>query len=501
MAVFFFLLLPILSFLIALSSQIDFYFGWRLLNGNLLEATAIIMREYRIVWGDGLKTLFLIVALGAPFALRRLEQRNSKTYNRCLAAVLVAYAAMGIASVYLFYLQPDFFAVSNQSFWASLKRYGGIFSDPNALGLVAAMQLILLGDLIWQRGSCSAIRSQLLDAAILLVAGIWILLGFLSGSRTFFLIVGITLLLLAIMNRNRKILLLGSALTITVLGVVYLCFPEAPLLSGLHRAIETFQLSKMMDQLQSRIIFFTVNTKLFLSHPFFGVGFNRFSQFFQSSAAAAGYTLGSWNDGPNSFYLSILSELGVSALILFIFLIRSVVFKPIDRPAVAGGYAFLVALLFGNHFDFPEVSVLAAFLFSFMIAETVPITRWQSLISILIVCIFASHLTVSEISQPRGFYRDSTGAMLIRRQAQLRLACGTVYTVDAPWITPDKASLVVTIPQYVPNPINFHRATDSVEVSMPPCENQGDTFLVSIDCSRFYIPEGAVKRPYCVRLR
>lgn len=255
-------------------------------------------------------------------------------------------------------VQAEWLPTRQTAYWSSLGQYVGSFTDPNAFGVSAALVLPIL----------TSATSPLFRWALM---GGWLIAGAFSGSRTFFL-----LLLLAgafrVWRSSRRAFV---ALSLTGIGVCGL-LQGAPLILhsvgvspgalpiGLERTIASVTFSSFAQAWHSREVFWGAAMEAFLDNPLTGIGFSRFRSEAPLLLQQHGIPLGAWSDNANNFYLGVAAEMGVLGLIALGVTFRSFAWQRDISPLTLFGkdmvMAFLVALFFGPHIEFPEVIVLIA---------------------------------------------------------------------------------------------------------------------------------------------
>ncbi len=278
--------------------------------------------------------------------------------------------------------------VSNQSMlWNSLRRFSGLASDPNAQGVVLGLALWI--NILHKRthDAFSLGRSCFLGAQIVCVC----MGGFLTGSRTFFLIVGClgASLLTRKCIRSMASLALGLFLFLFIVTLIdyYLnidsvleIIPWLP--EGLSRIAKSGSLMRVDETFSSRMIFWQLALSVIRDHWFFGVGADRFANFVALYGLAFP-SLGAWTDNANNFYLGILAEGGVFAALGFLILISG---YRLELSSASWFGRFVLAMLaiilfFGPHTDFVEVLVPTGFLLGCVTSERLMRQRTASSIA------------------------------------------------------------------------------------------------------------------------
>ena len=256
-------------------------------------------------------------------------------------------------------------------FWAVAGRAGGLFSDPNSLGIFCGILIpALLSPLVERR------YLYLLPGVSVFVAPIF------TGSRTFILALIILLLYLLLIRARRMMIV------VCVLGVAFILLLNtsdsfsalltsegSPL--GIRRVVESLRIGSLQASFYSRSIFWEIAIKMWLDHPFFGVGIGRFSEALIPYNFAVGARESMWIDNPNSFYLGILAEGGIFAALLLFLSLSRLKFLPkasiLDKAPVV---VMTLLLILGPHLDFHEVALLFVALSSTSVIVRDPQNIW-----------------------------------------------------------------------------------------------------------------------------
>lgn len=399
----------------------------------------------------------------------------------CVAACIMSVQYAG-------YLETTY--VSQEDFWRSINRFGGIASDPNALGIVA---YLIIGLLLVHRRNFS--KRYLLD---LLIAA-WIFFGLIAGSRTFVLGIVIAALCLLWKHQRRLFWIACVLFLCCVVGLRLAALDLHNLPRSLERVIHSLS---DPDAYFSRIVFWHAGMRLWLLFPFTGIGFGQFQRYFPETAKALGYSLAGWNDNANSMYLSILSELGLIGCAALI--VSAQRFKWRDNQSLARAFAigFLVQLIFGPHLYFPEVAILASLLFGYALELREGEQFSGYIIWLASLAVFGLNL-LSHWNDSVGIVWHGPTRFSIMRQGTVQLVC------DTPTVSLEMQ------PAYTPKEPFFVRVTtdSGLETSLSlsdsgtihhtfPCAQET---RISIECSRFWLPHliggsGDV-RPRCVTVQ
>ena len=267
--------------------------------------------------------------------------------------------------------------INQNTFWSSIGRYAGTFSDPNAFGVFVGLAFAPL--------LCFAQRNRPVRFLMLL----WIVLGAFSGFCSFF--IALFLYVAAWLFFYSKKFFCASLCCLLLFcgGVKYFASSDPDrflrvvdtLPSRLSRVAKIFSSDGVSEALNSRIVFWKIDWKMLTESPFggfgilSGIGFNQFERFLPYYGAKEG--LGSWSDNPNSFYLSVLAETGVLGVLFFLLLCSAwevrkedLVKDPFTETVFqkerctkilkVSVLVLAILLIFGSHLDFDEVAVFAA---------------------------------------------------------------------------------------------------------------------------------------------
>jgi O-antigen ligase len=324
----------------------------------------------RMVNGDGLLdgaalreslVAFSALAAGAVFFLI-LRRESPAVRSNALRAALLGVCASALAAVLQ---RVGLFPRETKPYWNMTGRIGGGAADPNSLGLLCALALVLVVAGLWRTGARPSSGPL---AALVLAGGL-----FLSGSRTGFLLAlfGILVLFLAgrLPSRARlaSLALLGVA---AGAGVAFLLRGSGGSLGA--RIAQTFDSNLPMEyRVSARPVLWSAAGRLFLHHPIEGAGMGAFSWKFPDlmSEQRRRFVM---RDNPGSGYVQALAETGaVGFLLTALFALaagRQALRRVREENAWIGGAgvaaaAFLVALAVGSHWLATDVS-----LFFFLLA-------------------------------------------------------------------------------------------------------------------------------------
>ncbi len=324
----------------------------------------------RVVNGDGLGdgaalreslVAFSALAAGAVFFLI-LRRESPALRSRALRAALFGVCASACAAVLQ---RAGLFPQETRPYWKLTGRIGGGAADPNSLGLLCALALVLVAAGLWRAGARPGLRPL---AALILAGGL-----FLSGSRTGFLLALLGLLILFFAGRlPSRARLAGLALlgAVAVAGAVLLLRGSGGSLGA--RIAQSFDSNLPIEyRVSARPLLWRAAGRLFLRHPVEGAGMGAFSWQFPDlmSEERRRFVM---RDNPGSGYVQALAETGaVGFLLTALFALaagRQALRRAREEDAGSGGAgvaatAFLVVLAVGSHWLATDVS-----LFFFLLA-------------------------------------------------------------------------------------------------------------------------------------
>ena len=253
----------------------------------------------------------------------RVRERGGKE-EFIFGLALGSLSALAVLLLQLMNLFPGL-NYNRTAFWVFTGRYSGTFSDPNALGVMAA----ILVPLFWHFPAERRGLLYRLTAMLLFCFAPW------SGSRTFW--VGMFmwfcfLLYWSLKDRPRSaksgsFYLRGALMLVPLVALIALFvnptanrfLQENTASPGLHRLLQTLNPAEASAMVSSRLLFSRIAIKVWRGAPLLGVGLARFYELQEGAAKAIGVELGTWRDNANNFYLQILAEGGLVGLSLMLF--------------------------------------------------------------------------------------------------------------------------------------------------------------------------------------
>jgi len=318
----------------------------------------------RAVNGDGMEDAAAIresllalsaLAAGAGFFLILRRSGAAAREKAARAAVLGVSASAAAACLQ----RAGILAPETRPFWQMTKRLPGGAADPNSLGLLCALVLVLVLARM-RRGALGRFGPA---AAVLLAAGL-----LLSGSRAGLLLflLGVLGLLAAggIRSLPRRAILATGGVALLV-GAALLLRGSAGTLGS--RIAQSFDPNVPMEyRVSARPVLWRAAWRLFRRHPVEGAGMGVFSWTFPDLMREENRRFG-MRDNPGSAYVQALAETGMAGLLvtaLFAVRLGLEAFRrarerdPLLAGAGIAALAFLGALSVGSHWLAPDMSLL-----------------------------------------------------------------------------------------------------------------------------------------------
>jgi O-antigen ligase len=335
----------------------------------------------RAVNGEGLsdaiavkESLFAFAALagGAAFyfVLRRAgEVARRRALSGALAGVAVSAAAAILQRAGLL---PG----ETRQYWKLVGRISGGAIDPNSLGMMCALLVLLAFSRAlqpWRR------RAAALALFLLLSAGLA-----LSGSRSGALVAGLGVVLLLAtpaLPARARISALAGLVAVSIAAILATVVVTGGGAGGgnlVTRIEQSFDSSLPAEyRLSARPLLWRAAGRLFAEHPIVGGGTGSFAWRIPDLLAPEGRQLAS-RDNPGSGYVQALAETGVIGFLVTAWACIALAAQavrgwrspsPSDGPAAATAVlAFVVALATGSHWLAADVCLL----FFLMAAAAVP---------------------------------------------------------------------------------------------------------------------------------
>jgi len=369
-------------------------------NLNGVTSTGSIMWTIRYFFNYLTGFLFFILIFSV------IDSIKDVLYS--IIALFSASAVSAGVAIYQYFFNPTFRRVQP---WIDAGRFNGTFSDPNALG---AFVLLLFPIYI---GLFMYLKKYYLRLIVVGAFAIYLVLLLFSGSRSAFigifisiLIFGTTFIVIGfkfLRRRFRFYSVRKRLVIITAIGVVAILIaaffvviftlPDLfisrvsfvrRMVNTVETAINYGQRAGIIEGFKSisnfRYIFWGQAMEMFKDHPVAGVG--HASYIFQlPNYLKINQTGFSQIDFSGSFYLQVLSELGITGIILYIFIIMVFLvqvlryFKRKNREDlersdwfILAFFASFIAMLagqgFGPHTNFDEVNLTFWLMIGLMMA-------------------------------------------------------------------------------------------------------------------------------------
>jgi O-antigen ligase len=365
----------------------------------------------RAVNGEGLpdavatrETLltFAILAAGTGFFFL-LRRCGRDVRGECLRAAMIGVAlCAGAAILQALGLVPG----ETRPFWTLTGRYSGGATDPNALGLLCGLGIVVLLGLAVGRH-----RERWAIAALVpLPVGLA-----LSGSRSGFLVAllgsAAVIALASVRGRWRVAIAVGGFL----LAVALLLLPGPPGALG-GRLGQLFESALSIDdRTSSRPILWRAALTLFAESPVEGGGLGSFA-WRLPDLVPAGARL-PMRDNPGSAYLQALAETGLVGFALTVVFVVALARHALARRrdpdsagAAAAVLAVLVAFVVGSHWLAPEVSFLFFLLAArFALSDEPRGGAWPRRRTLALVALYAvaTLFAISRTADPGETFRHS----------------------------------------------------------------------------------------------
>ena len=397
---------------------------------------------------------FTILAAGAGFFFL-LRRAGGAARADCLRAALVGIAVSASAAI----LQAiGLFPEEARPFWKLTGRHSGGATDPNALGLLCGVGIVVLLALAISRPD--RVRSPI-GALLPLPIGLA-----LSGSRSGFLVAVLgsagVIALASIRRRFRVALVLAGF----VVAVGILLLRGSPGAVG-GRVGQLFQSALSIDdRTSSRPVLWRAAVKLFTESPVEGGGLGSFSWRLPDLVAGRGAAL-PMRDNPGSAYLQALAETGVVGVALTLLFVVALAGQALARRrdpdsggSAAALLALLIAFLVGSHWLAPEVSLLFFLLAAQIAAVGERRDKTIARMSLALIAVYAAAtlLAASATANPNetfryskliGFHQRESGPggpfRWTRRRFAIRVQPGAPEELSLANYSPEGKPVVMTI--------------------------------------------------------
>lgn len=354
-----------LSTLLAAAHAVTLWAAARGLSGRAVNreglSDAAALRE----------TLFAFAALAGGAAFYFLLRRAGEAARS--GALSAGLAGAGVSAAAAVLQRAGVLSGETRTYWKLTGRLAGGAVDPNSLGLLCSLFL-----LVALAGVVRASGRRRIGALLLCVAlGAGLVL---SGSRSGFVLAALSLILLlfskAFSRRARGAALAG--LLLLAAGAAAIAFRAGTGSAG-ARLAQTFDPALPFEYRSSaRPMLWRAAGRLFLRHPLEGAGMGAFTWRLPDLLLEEGRSLGT-RDNPGSGYVQAFAETGAIGFLVTIAAAASLAAQawrgtrrpsPDPRAAAAGisVVAFLAALAAGSHWLAADVS----FLFFLLAAASAP---------------------------------------------------------------------------------------------------------------------------------
>jgi O-antigen ligase len=364
---------------------------WALLHGLGLRAVNVEGLLDTAAIRESLLAL-AVLASGAAFffILRRAgaAQRRAALLSALLATALSAFAA----ALQRLHLLPG----ETNDFWKMTGRLSGGAIDPNALGLLCGLALVVT---VARLMSAGPRRAPAAAAAVLLAAGL-----ILSGSRSGLLAaaLGFLFLLFSPGLPARARVLLGAVGAALLLAIGLLVIGGGSRGSVASRLALFFDPSLPVEfRASARPVLWESAVRLFAKEPVAGAGLGAFSWQLPNLLHEQGRAL-PMRDNPGNAYLQALAETGAVGFLLTLGLAsvlareawaarRRISDAPLEAGAGAALLAFLLTLLTGSHWFASDVVFLFFLVAAVAVRDAQPAAaRRTALLRRLLVTIYTA---------------------------------------------------------------------------------------------------------------
>jgi len=435
---------------------------WALLHGLGLRAVNV----EGLLDPDAIRTTVLsLAAVGAGaayfFVLRRAgaaarrASLTAATWGVAVSALAAVASRLGIG--------PG----ETSAFWRMTGRSSGAATDPNALGLMCALALVVALSALGSGG-----RRSLALLAVPAAAGLY-----LSGSRSGIGVAAVGAALLLVLpgvSLRRRAAILAAALAVAAVAVLLAPRGGGSAVERLRRLADPAL--TVEDRSSSRTVLWDSAVRMFRRDPVVGGGLGAFAWELPNLLSESGRSL-PLRDNPGNAYLQSLAETGVLGFLITLgfclALAREawlaacgVAAPPTGAPPFgsrgpgAAALAFLGALAAGSHWFAPDVS-LYFFLLAAVCAR--PRVRPPSAaavrLRVLLVAAYAALAGVALVKtrSPEetfryrpglGFHARETGTAgafwWTQRRFAVRLGAGRSMSIGLAHFTPEGLPVTLT---------------------------------------------------------
>ena len=432
---------------------------WALLHGLGLRAVNVEGLLDTAAIRESLLAL-AVLASGASFFF--ILRRAGAAQRR--AALLTALSATAISAFAAALQRLGVLPGETSGFWAMTGRLSGGAVDPNALGLLCGLALVVSAARLMSSGPR---RGAAAVAAVVLAAGL-----ILSGSRSGLVAaaLGFLVLFFAPGFPARARVLLGAVGAALLLAIALLLVGGGSRGSVASRLAVFFDPSLSVEyRASARPILWESAVRLFGKDPVAGAGLGAFSWQLPNLLHEQGRAL-PMRDNPGNAYLQALAETGAVGFLLTLWLAavlareawaaRRRIADPLEAGAGAALLAFLVVLLTGSHWFASDVVFLFFLIAAVATREAVQApVRGAALVRRLLVAVYAAAalwgaaatLRPDEVFRYRqgvGFHARETGPggpfYWTQRRFAIRLTPGETMRLGLAHFTPEGRGIELT---------------------------------------------------------
>jgi O-antigen ligase len=322
----------------------------------------------RAVNGDGLdeaeairESVFALSSLAAGVGFFFLLRRSGDRLRR--RALRAAYWGCSLSALAALLQRIEALPPETRRFWKLTGRIAGGAIDPNSLGLLCAL-LLVVAMTRWLSHESPGVFEIL--AAVFLVLGL-----FLSGSRSGLLILLLSLFLLVLTASgiSRRSRVAGALIFAAgLLALALLMTRATPGTLGARLAESLDPKLPIEYRVSERPALWRAAARLFWNHPLEGGGMGSFAWRLPDLLRDENRRL-PMRDNPGNAYLQALAETGIIGFVItlaFVFTLgRIALSRARERPgdAVSAGAgvsvsAFVLAMGLGSHWFAPDVALV-----------------------------------------------------------------------------------------------------------------------------------------------
>ncbi len=281
---------------------------WSIFAAFLVCAIAHVARRGQRLWWLVAGAFTGGVVVSAAYGLVQTAVRTATGVE--LDAIFLAPLFPGArrlgANLYGVVSTYDQYGITSSS---EVFRLTGFSEDPNHLGVMIAVPLLLLTALIVGARSGPARQHR---TALSVLAGILLVAAILTQSRSGLLGLGVGVLLLIGWYRRR---FFNRHVTVALVILAALALVVGSTRTAQIEQIVQSRISTGDRSSQAHVEFYSLVVPVMETSPLFGVGVNNFAVYYQFQTGRADF-------GPHSFYVATLTEMGiVGAIVWLMFLV------------------------------------------------------------------------------------------------------------------------------------------------------------------------------------